>query len=156
MEVIMKPRLIGGFVVAIGMIVLASVAGYAGAKRTEPSADTRQRLVLPRAERDKVLAEMRQMLGSMSGVLHGFVANDMPGVEKAARASGTAMAADPQLEKKLPEAFLQLGMQTHKSFDKLADQAKTGGTREDAIKALAVLSNNCVGCHSAYRLDEGR
>jgi cytochrome c556 len=150
----MNSRLIGTGVVVMGMIVLVAAAGYAGVKRSEPSSDPRQRLVLPRAERDKVLAEMRQMLGSMSGVLHGFVANDMPAIEKAARASGMAMAADPQLEKKLPEAFLQLGMQTHKSFDKLADQAKAGGTREEAVKALAGLSNNCVGCHSAYRLDE--
>lgn len=108
------------------------------------------------AERDKVLAEMRQMLESMSGVLQGFVANDMPEIEKAARASGMETAVDPQLEKKLPEAFLRLGMLTHKSFDKLADQAKAGGTREDAIKALAVLSNNCVGCHRTYRLDGAR
>ena len=138
------------------MILLVGVAGYAGEKRSEPSSDPRQKLVLARAERGKVLAEMRQMLGSVSGILHGLVTNDMAAIEKAARISGMEKAADPQLKKKLPEAFLRLGMQTHKAFDELADQAKPGGTREDALKRLAVLSNNCVGCHAAYRIDEAR
>jgi len=137
----------------MGMIVLT---GCAGVKRAEPAADARQRLLLLQAQRDKVLAEMRHMLESMSGVLQGFAANDMSAIEKASRASGMVMAVDPQLENKLPEAFLQLGMLTHKSWDKLADQAKAGGTREDAIKALAVLTDNCVGCHRTYRLDEAR
>ena len=96
------------------------------------------------------------MHGSISGILHGLVTNDMAAVDKAARASGIERAADPQLKKKLPEAFLQLGLQTHKGFDMLADQAMAGGTREDIIKELAGLTNNWVGCHAAYRVDEGR
>jgi cytochrome c556 len=151
----MKSRLTGHGIVVMGMIVLVGAAGYAGEKRSQPS-DPRQKLVLPRTQRNLVLAEMRQMLGSVSGILHGVVANDMAAVERAARASGMERAADPQLKRKLPEAFLQLGMQTHKSFDQVADQAKAGGTRDDVLKRLAVLSNNCVGCHAAYRLDEAR
>ncbi len=137
-------------------IILLSVVGHAGTKQAQSPADPRQRLVLPRAERDKVLGEMRQMLASMSGVLHGSVSNDMAAIEKAARASGMAMAVDRELEKKLPKAFLQLGLQTHRSYDTLADQAKAGGTREEVMRTLADLSSNCVGCHAAYRLDEAR
>jgi hypothetical protein len=96
-KVSMKSRLVGVYVV-MGMIVLAGVVGYAGMKRAQPSEDPRQRIVLAAAERDKVLGEMRQMLASISKVLHGFVSNDLAVIEKAARASGTATAADPQLE----------------------------------------------------------
>ena len=152
----MRTELICAGVVALGLIVLAGVAGYAGAPQSEPSSDTRQRLTLPRAQRDKILAEMRQMLGSIRGILDGLAANDMPTIESAARISGMGKAADPELKKKVPEGFLKLGLQTHKGFDDLADKAKAGGAREDIIKNLAALTNNCVGCHGAYRIDETR
>jgi cytochrome c556 len=47
-------------------------------------------------------------------------------------------------------------MQTHRGFDELADRIKAGGTREDAIRALAGVTGNCVACHAVYRLDEAR
>jgi cytochrome c556 len=152
----MKSRWIGAGVMAMGMIMLAGAAGYAGTSRSEPSTDTRQRITLPRAQRDKILAEMRQMLGSIRGVLHGLAANDMPTIERAARVSGMERATDPELKKKVPEGFLKFGIQTHQGFDSLADKAKTGATREDIIKEMAALTNNCVGCHGAYRVVEAR
>ncbi len=152
----MRRRLIGTSVVFMVMIGLASVTGNAGAPRSESSTDTRQRLTLPRAQRDKILVEMRQMLGSIRGILHGLAANDMPTVERAARVSGMERATDPELKKKVPEGFLKFGLQTHQGFDRLTDKAKAGGTREDIIKELAALTNNCVGCHGAYRVDEAR
>jgi len=133
------------------MLMLLSVLGDAGVQRSEPSADTRQAVVLPGPGRAKVLAEMRQMLGSISGILRAVVANDMAAVEKAARLSGMEEGADPEIRKRVPEAFLQLGLQTHKAFDELADRAKAGATREEVIQRLAGLSNNCVACHAAYR-----
>lgn len=144
--------------IAISMTVmgLSLAAGCTQTKRAEPAADGRQTLVLPPAERDAILAEMRQMLESTSGILHGSVANDMPAIEKAARASGVAMAVDSALEQHLPGPFLQWGMLTHQSFDQLADQAAAGGTRDDAIRTLAALSNNCVACHRTYRVETAR
>ncbi|MFI5338583.1 MAG: hypothetical protein ACHQ7N_01935 [Candidatus Methylomirabilales bacterium] len=152
----MRAGLIGTGVVVIGMIVLVSVAGFAGTPRTESSTDTRQQLTLPRTQRNEILAEMRQMLGSLRGILYGLEANDMATVERAARVSGMEGATEPQLQKKLPEGFLKFRLQTHKGFDSLAAKAKAGGTREDIIKELAALTNNCVGCHNAYRVVEAR
>jgi cytochrome c556 len=63
---------------------------------------------------------------------------------------------DPELKKRVPEGFLKFGLQTHEGFDRLADKARAGGTRETIIKELAALTNNCVGCHGAYRVDEAR
>lgn len=142
--------------ISMVMVGLTLAAGCTRTKPPEPSADGRQTLVLPQAERDAVLAEMRQMLESTNGILHASVANDMPAIEKAARASGMAMAVDSALEQHLPAAFLQWGMQTHRSFDQLADQAAAGGTREDAIRTLATLTDNCVACHRTYRVETDR
>lgn len=154
----MRLRSIGIFAVATGAMALGLLIGSAGVGRGQPASDARQRLVLPAVARDQVLAEMRLMLESVNGILRAVAANDLPAVEKAARASGLAMAVemDPALMQQLLPAFRELGMQTHRAFDALADRIKAGGTREDAIHGLAALTGNCVACHAVYRLDEAR
>lgn len=49
----------------------------------------------------------------VTGVVQGLARTDLLAVEKAATASGMAAAVDPQLEKKLPRQFLDLGERTH-------------------------------------------
>jgi hypothetical protein len=132
--------------------------GLAAPGRGQPPGDSRQRLTLPAPARDKVLAEVRHMLESVNGVLRGVAANDLAAAEKAARAAGTVMAVemDPAMMRALLPAFRELGLQTHRAFDELADRLKAGGTREDAIRGLAGVTGNCVACHALYRLDEAR
>jgi hypothetical protein len=136
----------------------ALLAGAASAQPPSPAADARQRVALPAAAREKVLAEMRRMLESVNGILQGVVAGDAAAIEAAARASGMAMAvdADPRMMSGVPAPLRELGMQTHRGFDALADRMKAGGTRDDAVHALARITSGCVACHALYRLDEGR
>jgi hypothetical protein len=61
-----------------------------------------------------------------------------------------ATAADPALERLLPETFLRLGMATHLAFDSLAAGAPAGS--EPAIRRLAGISATCVACHAQFRL----
>ncbi|HWU39475.1 MAG TPA: hypothetical protein VN203_17645 [Candidatus Acidoferrum sp.] len=152
----MRATWIGTGIVAMAMVMCVSASANAASPASESSTDTRQRITLPRAQRDKILTQMRQMLGSIRGVLHGLATNDMPTIERAARVSGMEQTPDPELKKRVPEGFLKFGLQTHQGFDRLADKAKSGGTRDDIIKELATLTNNCVGCHGAYRVVEGR
>jgi hypothetical protein len=141
-------------------IVLGTVlvAGGVSAEPASPAADARQRLALPAPARDMVLGEMRRMLESVNAILQGWVAGDPAAIEAAARASGMAMAVDvdPRLMSALPATFRELGMQTHRGFDALADRMKAGGTRDDALRGLAQVTNNCVACHAVYRLDDAR
>jgi hypothetical protein len=141
--------------IALGAALLA---GTASAQAPAPAPDARQRLALPAAARDMVLAEMRRMLESVNTILQGVVASDLSAIETAARASGMAMAVDvdPRVMSALPAPFRELGMQTHRGFDALADRVKAGGTRDDALRGLAQITNNCVACHAIYRLDEAR
>ena len=122
----------------------------------QEATDTRERIRLAPAEREAVLAEMRTMLRSLSGIVHGVVAGDLAMVEEAARASGMKAAVGPRLEKKLPPHFLQLGLRVHTRFDQLADAIKTGATKDDVLKRLAAVTGYCVTCHAAYRLEETR
>lgn len=152
-------RILGSLrTVVAGAIALLLLTGCVAVESRSPSADARQRLALGPAERDKVLAEMRGMLESVSAIVQGLAAGDSVRAESAARASGMAVAvdADPRLMQSLPPEFRRLGMQTHKGFDGLADRINGGAARENILGALGALTANCVACHAAWRLDETR
>ena len=142
-------------VTALAIVGLGTMAGAASPQRNASAADVRQRVTLPRSERDQILAEMRGMLESVRGILFGLASKDMPAIEKAARTSAVRETANPELDKTLPEGFLRFRLQTHQGFQALADQAHTGGTEAELIRKLATLTNNCVGCHGAFRVVEG-
>ncbi|MDE2059702.1 MAG: hypothetical protein KGL31_11380 [candidate division NC10 bacterium] len=154
----MRITSIGIWVGVVGAIVLGCLSNASAVEPHKSSTDTRQRLALAPIHRDMILAEMRQMLGSVGGIVQGLAANDLPAAENAARASGMAVAADtdPHIKSLLPQPFLELGMHTHRGFDMLADQIKAGGSHADILRGLAKLTGNCVACHAVYRLDEAR
>lgn len=131
-------------------------AGHFSAAWAQEAMDQRRRLELPTTLRDGVLAEMRQMLASVSGVLQSLAVGDLAAAERAARASGMGKTVDPRLRDRLPPEFLQLGMSSHRGWDALADAIRAGATREEALAGLARLTGNCVACHATYRLDEAR
>jgi hypothetical protein len=141
----------GGALTALLLIA----AGATGAQ--QPAAvDTRERIVLPAAARNMVLAEMRVMLESISGVVAALSEGDMAAAAQAARASGMAAAVDvdPAVRELLPAAFVELGMATHRGFDALADKLEQPVDQPTALAQLGTLMQNCVACHATYRADE--
>ncbi len=154
----MKLTLIGICVGVVGVIVLGSLSNAPAVELHESSADTRQRVALGHAQRHMMLTEMRVMLQSVSGIIQGLATGDLPAAEKAARASGIGEAADvnPHIKTRLPQPFLELALDTHRGFDSLADQIRTGTSQADILRELAKLTGNCVACHAVYRLDEAR
>lgn len=143
---------------AAALVLLVALAGQANVHAQPASTDARQRVTLPAAARDKVLAEMRSMLVSINGVIAGLAARDPAAAEKAARAAGMGTAADvdPAVKAALPREFLLLGMGTHRGFDALADRIRSGAAAEDVLRDLAAVTGNCVTCHAAYRFGEAR
>lgn len=142
-------------------ILLALVGAVVAVPLATPEVqpvDRRQRIVVPPAARERVLAEMRAMLESVNGVLRALATGDLAAGEKAARASGLATAADvePEVKRALPPQFLSLGMQTHRGFDRVAEELRAGAAREAIVASLAEVTSLCVACHAAYRLDEAR
>lgn len=125
-----------------------------------PAARNRERhgrlaIQLPPAERDRVLGEMRTMLGSVQGVVQGVQAHDAKQAAAAARASGMGAAVDlsPGLMARLPLDFKNLGMSVHKRFDDLAQAAEKGASDDQLLNALGQQLAACVGCHASYRLE---
>ena len=148
----MRTIRVGSSVLLFG--ILAAAWPAAGQQAT----DARQPVVLPAPAREKVLAEMREMLGALHGVLRALSVGDRAAAEAAARGAGMGVASEvkPEVRAQLPPPFLQLGMQTHRGFDVLADQLRGGATGEEALKSIAALTANCVACHAMYRLGEAR
>ena len=140
----------------LALILLAAAAVPTGAQQPAAAVDTRERIVLPAPARNMVLAEMRVMLESISGVVAALSEGDMAAAAQAARASGMAAAVDvdPAVRELLPAAFVELGMATHQGFDALADQLEQPVDQQTALAELATLMQKCVACHATYRADE--
>lgn len=119
----------------------------------QSGADARQVTRVPLEAREAVRAEMRTMLGSLHDILNGSLVGDTSAMEAAAKRSGLAAAADPTLEKLLPEGFLRLGVGTHQQFDELAAALATGIPRDSVVARLTRITGNCVSCHASYGLE---
>jgi cytochrome c556 len=123
---------------------------------TTKGSDGRTEILLAPAERDQILAEMRQLLKGVDGVVRGLgeAQLDRQSMETAARAVGMKMAADtePAIMAKLPLPFKQLGMSIHKDMDALADAVVQQERPQQLLKRLASMTARCTTCHDLYRL----
>ncbi len=138
------------WVVTVGVVAALFVQGH-----TRPSTDGRTEILLAPTERDLVLAEMRDLLKAVHGVVTvlGSPGSNLKEAEGAARAAGMAMAADvnPAIMLKLPLAFKQLGMSIHKDMDHLADGIAQGETSQQILNRLSSMTARCTTCHDMYR-----
>lgn len=122
---------------------------------TAKGSDGRTEIFLAPAERDQILAEMRQLLKAVDGVIRGLgePQPDLKQMEETARAVGMHMAADtePAIMIKLPLPFKQMGMSIHKDMDGLADAIMQNETSQQLLKRLSSITARCTVCHDMYR-----
>jgi cytochrome c556 len=127
---------------------------------TVHDAEGRTEIVLAPAERDQILAEMRQLLKAVDAVVRGLgePQQDLKQAEAAARGAGMTMAADtsPAIMAKLPLAFKQMGMSIHKDMDALADAIAQKETPQQILQRLSSMTARCTTCHDLYRFSVGR
>ena len=117
--------------------------------------DGRIAIVLTAAEKDLILEEMRGFLSATQQIVQAVSHDNMDTVITAAKTVGRAAQAEvpASLVGKLPMAFKKLGFDTHTKFDELAMDAQDMEDKEQTLKLLGQLMQNCVACHAAYRLD---
>ena len=142
-------------------IVMMTVGGWFFIKGwTAKGSDGRTEILLAPAERDQILAEMRQLLKAVDGVVRelGEPKPDLKQMEAAARAVGMSMTADtePAIMAKLPLAFKQMGMSIHKDMDALADGIVQNETPQQILRQLSSMMARCTACHDIYRLGTSR
>jgi hypothetical protein len=149
-------------IVAIALwIVTLVVAGWFFVKGwTKSGSDGRMEIMLAPAERDQILAEMRQLLKAVDGVVRelGEPQPDHKPMEEAARAVGMKMAADtePTIMAKLPLPFKQMGMSIHRDMDALADAIVNKETPQQILQRLSNMTARCTTCHDMYRFGVGK
>ncbi len=141
-------------------IVTLTTAGWFFVKGwTAKGSDGRTEILLAPVERDQILAEMRQLLKAVDGVVRelGELKPDLKQMEAAAREVGMHMAADvePAIMAKLPLPFKQMGMSIHKDMDALADAIVQHETPQQILKRLSSMTARCTACHDMYRFSAG-
>lgn len=116
--------------------------------------DSRVNLMLTEPEAVEFLAEMRNMLASIQGIVMGIGTENRELIVRSARQSGNQMARNTpaSVREKLPQSFKALGGPTHMMFEELAVRAET-----DDMEALAEftgeLMKQCLSCHSQFRVN---
>ncbi len=117
------------------------------------TADSREGIPLTGEERALVAANMRQMLASVQGVADALARGDRKAVTEAAAKSGMVMMQElpVQIRMKFPPAFAQMGMASHKLFDRIAREAGTAKGSAPMLKLLSESMRQCVACHATYR-----
>lgn len=132
------------------VLALASVSVWAD---TVHPVDTRINLKLTVQERAEFLAEMRQMLSSIQGIVQGIGEADRNKIAAAARLSGNQMArtTPDSVRAKLPQSFRDIGGPTHMMFEELAVRAETD-EMEMLARQTGALMNQCMACHATFRV----
>ncbi len=141
-------------------VVTLAIGGWFFVKGwTTRGADGRMEILLAPAERDQILAEMRQLLKAVDGVVRGLSESDLnrKSMAEAAKVVGMQMAADtsPAIMAKLPLPFKQMGMSIHKDMDALADAIVQNETPQQILERLSSMTARCTTCHDLYRFGVG-
>jgi hypothetical protein len=126
---------------------------FTATANAEQPADSRINLGFTAEESAVLLADMRNMLVSIQGILQGIGANDRTAIAAAARLSGNQMArtTPASIRAKVPKSFKDIGGPTHLAFEDIALRAETD--EMDALaRQTAEVMNQCAVCHAQFRV----
>lgn len=141
--------------VILWVLTLAAAGWFFVKGWTAKGSDGRTEILLAPVERDQILAEMRQLLKAVDGIVRGLSEPqpDLKQMEETARGVGMNMAADtePAIMAKLPLPFKQMGMSIHKDMDALADAIVQHETPQQILQRLSSMTARCTVCHDMYR-----
>jgi len=141
---------------SIILLIVIGVMGYKYIIRgnLEQVDDHRLAILVTANERDQILSEMRVFLQSAQQISSGIAEGDMALVASAARkaAQNTQSITPGALDDKLPDGFTTMGLDTRARFEALAVESEGQDDQGRALSGLSVLLENCVSCHTAFRL----
>lgn len=154
------------------VLLLASATMLAGSPSTaqhhgggqerdarEAVSGTRERVALPPAMREHLLANMRDHLRALHEIQKALADNQEDSAAKIAEnrlgLSSLKAHGGHELAKFMPEGMRAIGSEMHRSASRFVIEAQNAGVTDDlrpALKALAKVTAQCVACHAAYRL----
>ena len=150
----MKTNKLAQITLLLWVVTVAVFAWFFILGSTTAGTDGRTAIVLPAAERDLILTEMRGMLSATQAILEGANQGDIQRIRKAASSVGMAAAADvnPTLMAKLPIEFKQFGLSLHRDMDEIAKAAESGKPVSELLKMTSDTLRKCVACHAAWQI----
>jgi cytochrome c556 len=123
------------------------------------SGDKRQPVMFPGELRNHELANMRDHLSTLAQIQAALSKNAIDEAanlaEKRLGMSSFELHGAHEVAKYMPEGMQQIGSEMHRAASRFALEATNAGATGDirpALAALATLTQQCVACHSAYRL----
>lgn len=118
------------------------------------SVDARVNLQLTESEAVEFLAEMRNMLASIQGIVLGIGTEDRELIARSARQSGNRMARNTpaSVRAKLPQSFKALGGPTHMMFEELVIRSETDDM-DTLAEFTGELMKQCLSCHAQFRVN---
>lgn len=139
-------------------LILAAAATAAGPARAQSSysmqADNRITINVSQAEKNQVLAEMREFLHGFHAINIAMARQDMKALGTIARPMGGMLDRIPvKLKDRLPEEYTQLAIAMNEAFQNFARDAETNGDMRKAHENLAEVVTYCSGCHDSYRFN---
>jgi hypothetical protein len=139
---------------SLWLVTIAVFGWFFVRGNTAAGTDNRTAVILAPSERALILGEMRNLLSGVHDILNALNRGDMKQAASAARAIGTASAADvnPALMAKLPLSLKQMGMSVHHDMDDLAQAAESGKPAAELHVMLSNTLSKCVACHAAWQL----
>lgn len=124
------------------------------------SVDARTSVKYPKAMREHTLTSMRDHLLALSEISAALSLGDYDKAAKIAewRLGLSAMQAHGAGDsvKYMPKGMQDIGYSLHQSASQFAVAAQDASASNDlpkALKAFTKMSQSCVACHAAYRLD---
>lgn len=119
-------------------------------------ADERQKVDLPDMMRQHMLANMRDHLMTLNEIhtLLGRGELDKAGDVAEARIGMSSMIAHnaAHMAPYMPKEMQAIGTEMHHAASRFAMTAKEGDLKA-AVAALSKVTEQCVACHNAYRLN---
>lgn len=135
----------------LGICTSAAVAQY--------TVDTREMVTLSKEEKAWLMNEMRGHFLAIQTIIAATAQGDSASAQQAATDRGTKHLSDPtrlKFPQKTSESWKAFATAMHKGFDGVADSISHGAPREETLVRVAGLMQNCIGCHSTYRIVEER
>ncbi len=152
-------------VAAIGCMGLAQPAFAQGADPSAhmaqqvPSADARQVVSFPEPMRQHTLANMRDHLLALqeidAALSEGAFDKASAVAEQRLGMSSLEAHGAAHLAPFMPKGMQDIGTQMHRAASRFAVEAQNASVSNDvkpALGSLAVVMQQCVACHAAYRM----
>jgi hypothetical protein len=148
-------------VTVLALFALLATSVYASdgaapiAGQKNPTADTRETIVMPAFERDRILASMRRFLKGTQQIVEGVALNDMKMVIQGARSTSPQPLSEASLKARenCPKGCTELCEEMHGGFDSIAAEAEAGKNKQVILEKLSGTLQKCTACHDIYRYD---